>query len=410
MKIALLGYGKEGQAAEKYFTARGAEIKIFENFTDEDVEHFNLDGYDLILRSPSVRPRPGWSSMTKYFFENCPCPIIGVTATKGKGTTCSFIASILKACGETVHLVGNIGVPAISELDKIQPTDVVVYEMSSFQLWNLDRSPRVAVVGVIEPDHLNVHRDYDEYVSAKANIARHQSANDYLVYYKDNADSAKIASESPATKIAYPTTHVPQDVLDSIVIPGRHNRDNAMAAILAVSCHYGLPVQDFIKQKATDIRTGLANFKGLPHRLEYLQTLNNVLYYDDNFATNPASMKVAVESFPEQKVVLILGGRDKTENEDLPEIMDILTNNQNLAKIVLMGESGHELYRRYQDERFVLVESLAEAVEVAKTAAESVATSSSPAILLMSPAAASFDMFENVYDRGDQFKKIVQKK
>ena len=410
MKIALLGYGKEGQAAEKYFTARGAEIKIFENFTDEDVEHFNLDGYDLILRSPSVRPRSGWSSMTKYFFENCPCPIIGVTATKGKGTTCSFIASILKACGETVHLVGNIGVPAISELDKIQPTDVVVYEMSSFQLWDLDRSPRVAVVGVIEPDHLNVHRDYNEYVSAKANIARHQSANDYLVYYKDNADSVKIANESPAIKNAYPTTDIPQDVLDSIVIPGRHNRDNAMAAILAVSCYYGLPVQDFIKQKATDIRTGLANFKGLPHRLEYLQTLNNVLYYDDNFATNPASMKVAVESFPEQKVVLILGGRDKTENEDLPEIMDILTNNQNLAKIVLMGESGHEIYRRYQDERFVLVESLTEAVEVAKTAAEDIATPSNPAVLLMSPAAASFDMFENVYDRGDQFKKIVQKK
>lgn len=402
MKIALLGYGKEGQAAEKYFAARGAEITKFENFTDEEILREDLSGYDLILRSPSVRPHEGWSSMTRYFFKHCPCPIIGVTATKGKGTTCSFIASLLRAMGEKVYLVGNIGVPAISVLDELTADSVVVYEMSSFQLWDLDRSPRVAVVGMIEPDHLNMHRDFDEYVMAKANIGRYQSESDYLVYYRDNADSLRIANESKAQKIAYPGV-VPAEILDAVVIPGRHNRDNAEAAVVAVACYYGKSVEEFVAENGDKIKAGLGDFKGLPHRLEFLREINGVLYYDDNFATNAGSIRVAVEAFGGKNIVLILGGRDKTDYEDLPEIYEILTTHQNIRKVILMGESGHEIAKRYNDERFIVVESLKEAVETAKTEAEKL----SDAIVLMSPAAASFDMFHDVYDRGAQFKKLV---
>ena len=151
MKIAILGNGKEGKAVREYFEAQGDECQIFENFTDKDIDSFDLNKFDEVFRSPSVRPRSGWNSSTKYFLENCPCPIIGVTGTKGKGTTCSLISSILKSLGKKTWLVGNIGNPAITELDKVSGDDVVVYELSSFQLWDLERSPNVAVVLPIEP-------------------------------------------------------------------------------------------------------------------------------------------------------------------------------------------------------------------------------------------------------------------
>lgn len=180
MNIAILGFGKEGKSAEKYFTGKNHEVAIFDDFTLEDLTKTNFDGFDLILRSPSVHPHSGWSSITRYFFEHCPCPIIGVTGTKGKGTTCTLITDLLRNLNESenknkttanrnIYLVGNIGTPAIDILDRLCPDDIVIYEMSSFQLWDLEKSPHVAVILGIEPDHLNVHDDLDDYVSAKSN-------------------------------------------------------------------------------------------------------------------------------------------------------------------------------------------------------------------------------------------------
>ena len=405
MKIALLGYGKEGQAAEKYFGKKGATFDIFENFSYDEIAKKDYSSYDIILRSPSVPPipnEPKLSSLTKYFFDHCPCQIIGVTATKGKGTTCSFIESLLKALGEDVYLVGNIGTQAIEVLDNLKESSVVVYEMSSFQLWDLTKSPHIAVVGTIEPDHLNVHKDFDDYTSAKANICRHQSTNDYLVYYSKNPDSVKIASTSNAKKITYPFD-VPTDILDAVVIPGDHNKENAMAAIAAVASYINISPDEFIKGYKNEIIKGLSNFKGLPHRLEYVREINGVKYYDDNFSTNPASTRVAINAFPNNDVVTIIGGRDKTDNEDLPEIYEVISA-KNVKKVILMGESGHELANRYKDKRFIVTESLEEAVNTAKLEAEKLAS----AIILMSPSAASFDMFKNVYDRGDQYQALVK--
>ena len=167
MKIAILGYGKEGHSAEAYFTKHGNEVQIFDKFTEEELGKMDFSGFDMVLRSPSVRPREGFSSMTRYFFDNCPAPIIGVTGTKGKGTTCSMITAILKELGKNVYLVGNIGKPVIDVLDDLKADDIVVFEMSSFQLWDLEKSPHVAVVLRIEADHLNVHDGFDDYVNAK---------------------------------------------------------------------------------------------------------------------------------------------------------------------------------------------------------------------------------------------------
>ena len=404
MKIALLGYGKEGQAAEKYFkTHFNAECDIFENFTPEEIKQRDYSSYDMILRSPSVPPLslPNESSLTRYFFDHCPCPIIGVTATKGKGTTCSFIKSILDSLGEDAYLVGNIGTPAIEVLDNLNPNSVVVYEMSSFQLWDLKKSPHIAVLGHLEPDHLNVHKDYVDYLNAKANITRWQTTDDYLIYYSKNPETAKIANTSKATKIPYPY-EVSDDILKAIYLPGKHNQENALAAIAAVASYKNTSPDEFIREKKPEIITGLSNFRGLPHRLEFLRELNGVKYYDDNFSTNPSSTRVAVNAFPDSNVVLILGGRDKTNYEDLPEIYEIIKAPQ-VKKVILIGESGHELASRYQDSRFTLANSLEAAVQSARKTAESL----NSAVVIMSPAAASFDMFENVYDRGEQYQKII---
>lgn len=407
MKIALLGYGKEGKAAEEYFLKHdpNAEIKVYQDFSFEEISGQDFSDFDLVFRSPSVHPFPGVSSMTRYFFEHCPCPIIGVTGTKGKGTTCSLIKSILEVLGRKVFLVGNIGVPSISVLDDIQDNDVVVYEMSSFQLWDMDLSPHVAVVVTIEPDHLNIHDGYEDYISAKMNIGRNQKPDDFMVYNGKNTESKRIAEVSPAKKMGYLASSVPEEILMQTAIPGGHNRDNAAAAIFSVAAYLGLSVDEFIEKYSSEIKQGLSNFKGLPHRLEFLRELNGVKYYDDNFSTNISSTIVAVDAFPENNLVMIVGGRDKTGNEDLPEIYNLFKTRENIKKIVLMGESGHELYKRYSDERFVLVESLEEAISSARDFAEKM----TDAIVLMSPSAASFDMFKDVYDRGAKYQEMIAK-
>ena len=410
MKILLLGYGKEGQALENYFKSheKSAEIEIWQDFTPEELKQRNYSSYDIIFRSPSVPPLhlKNESSITKYFFDHCPCPVIGVTATKGKGTTCSFIKSLLDAHQEDAYLVGNIGEPAINALDELKETSVVVYEMSSFQLWDLEKSPHVACIGTIEPDHLNVHKDYSEYKSAKANICRYQTADDYLIYYQKNPESVELARTTDKPhKIPYPF-EIPDDIKAAIRIPGLHNLENAIAAIAAVASYKNISPDEYLREYRDEIITGLSSFHGLPHRLEFVRKIDGIKFYDDNFSTNVASTKVALTAFPGEKIIPIIGGLDKTDYQDLPELYKIL-NQDYIPAIILMGKSGHEFINRYQDsdlkDRLILTDSLKKAVEKAYEAAKNKDAS----IVVMSPAAASFDMFENVYDRGDQYKKII---
>ena len=406
MKILLLGYGKEGQAIEKYLKnhEKDAEIEIWQDFDRQELDQKDYSSFDCIFRSPSVPPLglKNESSITKYFFDHCPCEIIGVTATKGKGTTCSFIKALLDASKEDAYLVGNIGEPAINVLDQLKEDSVVVYEMSSFQLWDLQKSPHIAVIGTIEPDHLNVHKDYDEYKWAKANICRHQTANDYLVYYKNNPESIQISEATDkAKKLPYPY-EIPEDIKNAIRIPGNHNINNAIAALTAVACHKNISPDEYFKRYKNEIIEGLQNFQGLPHRLEFVRELNGVRFYDDNFSTNPASTEVAINAFINQPIIPIIGGRDKTDYDDLPKIHALLKS-PHIPTVILIGESGHQLMNRYHQPNYILTESLEDAVRTAYKTAKNHKNS----IVLMSPSAASFDMFENVYDRGDQYKEIV---
>lgn len=412
MKIALLGYGKEGQAIEKYFKSHEQDLvcDIFENFTPEENAKRDYSSYDIIFRSPSVPPLhlKNESSITKYFFDHCPCPIIGVTATKGKGTICSFIKSLLDAENEDAYLVGNIGEPAINVLDQLTSESVVVYELSSFQLWDLDKSPHISVIGHLEPDHLNIHKDYDDYLEAKSNIASHQSSDDYCIYFAPNPESVKLADTSSAHKIPYPF-NIPGDIEQAITLPGKHNQDNATAAIAAIASYYNISPDEYLTNHKPAIIQGLSSFHGLPHRLEFLRELNGVKYYDDNFATNASSTKVALDAFPDSDIILILGGRDKTNYQDLPEIHQLIEP-LNVSRVILIGESGHKLYTDFHEPKYMLAASLEEAVKTAQNEAETLAAvgyTDRDIIVLMSPAAASFDMFDNVYDRGAKYQKLI---
>ena len=208
-----------------------------------------------------------------------------------------------------------------------------------------------------------------------------------------------------ARQVPYPFP-IPDDIKAAITLPGEHNLENAIAAIAAVSCYYNISPDEYLREHHPAILEGLHSFHGLPHRLEFLREYRHIKYYDDNFSTNPSSTRVAINAFPDDQLVLIVGGRDKTNNADLPELYEILKS-PNISKIILIGESGHALNDKYHDARFRIANSLSDAITTAKLEAEAITSKDHPAIVLMSPAAASFDMFENVYDRGTQYQNLI---
>lgn len=436
MKIAIAGYGIEGEASYEYWNDSGNEVVIAdERDVIDDLpksvqtilgsDAFSkLGDFDLIVRSPSVNPKKVpygdkvWSA-TNEFFATCPAPIIGVTGTKGKGTTCSLIASILRAAGKTVHLVGNIGTPALAELPKIQSGDIVVFELSSFQLWDVKKSPYVAVVLMIEPDHLDIHDSMDDYVDAKANIRRFQSLEDVCVYHPTNYLSQQIAgvklerfdAEHYGGSLEFAKRYAIKDddqvytqddffcvqgrnicSTENLKLPGDHNLENACAAMSAVS-ELWLNVTD--EQYAE----GLRNFTGLPHRLKYVAEKHGVRYYDDSISTTPGSAIAAIKSF-DGPIVLILGGHDK--GGDYDELMHVCHDEQ--VTVIAIGENREaiaELCVEHGVEYGIEPGDMSSIVARAAMEAKS-------GVVVLSPAAASFDMFKNYADRGDQFIAAVE--
>ena len=412
MKIVIAGFGVEGQSNLRYFREKFPEADFLVADERKKVDNLpenvayqtgfsGLENADLIVRSPSLPPKKIktsgqiWSA-TNEFFANCPATIIGVTGTKGKGTTCSFISSILRAAGKTVHLVGNIGVPALDILLKIEKNDIVVYELSSFQLWDLQKSPHVAVVLMIEPDHLNVHADFNDYLAAKANIAKSQTADDYVVYNSQNEFSSSIADASLAQKKEYPFA-LSDDIISAIRLPGKHNVDNACAAILAVKSILPNVSDDEIKK-------GLSEFTGLPHRLKFVAEKYGVKYYDDSISTTPGSAIAALKAFAEPKI-LILGGSDK--GADYSELAKEIAR-QNVRLIIINGANADEIREVLREEKVdcdIVQLNMAGMKEVAKSAKNK---AQSGDVVILSPAAASFDMFKSYSDRGEQFVAAVE--
>lgn len=427
MNIAIAGYGIEGKASYKYWNMPEHELTIVdERESIDDVPEgartllgpgvfTQLQGFDLVVRTASLPPKKImtdgkiWSA-TNEFFAMCPAPIIGVTGTKGKGTTASLVASILRAAGKMIHLVGNIGTSALEALPQIKADDIVVFELSSFQLWDIKKSPQVAVVLMIEPDHLDIHENFEEYVEAKANIRRFQGTDDICIYHPTNELSHKIAlsneSAGPMVRFGVPddgqvyvseNTFFVQDqaicTTHAVQLPGAHNLENACAAISAARIFT-------IDNDA--IERGLRSFTGLPHRLEYAATVNGVKYYDDSFSSATPATKVAVSSF-EAPVVLIMGGYDR--GIEYADFARDLATRPNLKHVITLGQTGPKLAALLKENGY---QSVTEVTSL-KSAVEAAREVSVPGdVVVLSPGCASFDMFKDFTDRGEQFQQEVR--
>ena len=441
MKIALIGFGLEAKSAYDYLKSidQNNTFEIYDENPKSKIElpngvkffgdfhDFSKIQADLIVRTPAVNPsrlpkNAKITSVTNLFFEKCPALIIGVTGSKGKGTVSSFIAEILRAAGLRVHLVGNIGLPALNELSKIQKDDAVIYELSSFQLWDAQKSPHIAILNNLEVDHLDVHDDFEDYVAAKMNIAKNQTENDFFIFNAENPIVLKNVENLKSQLKAelqpfqnYNLAHIQENYFlwgdevlfetDILKIPGEHNQKNACAAMIATF--------DFLREKGFEIeeifdfwREGLSKFTGLPHRLKFVREFEGVRFYDDSIATTPGSAIAALNSFEKPKI-LILGGSNK--GADLSELIEKISKipEQELRKVILMGAESSKLAQKLTQagfERFVNLGQGTNMKEVVKTSFEN---AQSGDVVILSPAHASFDMFKSYVDRGEQFVENV---
>lgn len=424
MKIAIAGYGIEGESSYRYYSQDSDNKITIVNEINPEIPIPNgvqtligrdvfskLYGYDLIIRTPGLPPNKIkadgkiWSG-TNEFFAKCPAKIIGVTGSKGKGTTASLVANILESAGKKVWLVGNIGKPALDVLQYIKADDYVVYELSSFQLWDLEKSPQIAVVLFIEQEHLNVHTNMEEYIMAKSHIAIHQTTYDLIVFNKSNQYSNQIASMSKANLVGFQdqkTAHVKEGYfwyneqkicsINTLNIVGNHNLDNACAAIDAIWS---------ITDDISAIEKGLGNFKGLPHRLQFVREIDGVKYYDDSIATTPSSAIAALCSFDCHKVI-ILGGSSK--GSDFSELANEIKKHDAVA--ILIGDEAEiiaDAFKKVNFKNYEIIDkpNMGQIVDRAKILADN------RGVVLLSPSSASFGLFKNYIDRGEQFCASVR--
>lgn len=340
-------------------------------------------------------------SPMKLFFDICPAKnIIGVTGTKGKGTTSSLIYSIFKAAKKDVYLGGNIGVAPFSFLNKLKKDSCVVLELSSFQLEDLNKSPHICVITNFYSEHLapadpnnpNFHKSLSAYWKAKANIFIHQNDNDWLV--AGQQIEKRVLHELKITKAKSQVIFYDKSGFPSL-LPGDHNRENIAAAV---------QVAELLAIKENIIRKAVSSFKGLEHRLELVREFVGVKYYDDSFATTPEATIIAMKAISAQKIML-LGGAEK--NADFSQLARIAKKSVKFV-VLLSGVATPRIKKEllavgFKNNQMKLVHNIVEAVKVAKDKAVA-----GDAVIL-STACASFGMFNNYKERGNLFKIEVNK-
>ena len=432
MNIAILGFAGQGKSAYEYWDQPGNKITICDAKIDVVVPdgamaHLgpdylkHLDEFDLLVRTPALHPRDivaanpevpnildKVTTVTNEFFKVCPSKnIIGVTGTKGKGTASTLIAKMLEAAGKKVRLGGNIGVAPLDMLkNNIQPEDFVVLELANFQLIDLKYSPPLAVCLMVVPEHLDWHEDVNEYITAKQQLFANQTEKDRAIYLFESENSLKVVGVSKAQKIPYfaaPGAEVKDGQIvidnqkicgvDELKLLGKHNWQNACAAVTAVWQ---------ITQNVEAIKSVLTTFEGLEHRLELVKEVGGVKYYDDSFGTTPETAMVAIEAFEEPKVV-ILGGSDK--GADFSQLAQAVKAN-NVRSVITIGKMAEKIenvLKTVNFENFVAGgNTMSEIVNVAQSRAL-------PGdVVLLSTACASFDMFNDYKDRGEQFQEAVE--
>lgn len=386
-----------------------------------------LKGFDMIFRSPSCLPtKPELqqeenrgaivTTEIEMLMKMCPCKMIGITGSDGKTTTTSLVASILQKAGYRVFLGGNIGIPLFTKLSEMTPQDIVVLELSSFQLMGMEISPDIAVITNITPNHLNIHKDYEEYIEAKKNIFKFQNEDGILILNHDNEITKNCAKEANGKVIFFSRKEkldngfmvdgrVIKECEDRIrkhifngedaILRGNHNLENIATAIATTKTLVTL-------EEAVE---AIKEFKPVEHRIELVREMDQVKWYNDSASSSPTRTLSGLNAFDED-IILIAGGYDK--NLDYEPLAKPIV--EKVKGLLLIGQTSgkifdvvkQELEDQKKDLPIYMCESLAQTVTLAKKLAKS------GNVVLFSPASASFDMFQDFADRGNQFKKLVK--
>lgn len=447
-KVAIIGLGVSNIPLLDYMNEKEARVTVFDDRTIDKIPmealekirkyeinaYFgedslkNLKGYDIIFRSPSCMPtreelqeevKRGavLTSEIEMVLQMSPSTIIGVTGSDGKTTTTTLIYEIIKAKGYKCFLGGNIGTPLFIKIEEMLPEDIVVLEMSSFQLMGMEISPQISVITNISPNHLNIHKDYEEYIEAKKNIFKNQDNNGVIVLNYDNEITKEFENEANGKVRFFSSKEklsdgiilddgiikeckdkVRRHILDTknIKLRGNHNYENACAAIAATA---GLVDVD------TQIDV-ISNFGGVEHRLELVKEIDGVKWYNDSIGTSPTRTIAGLHSF-EEEIVLIAGGYDK-HLDYKPLAKPIL---EKVKTLILMGQTADKIFYAVKEEAEIqnkqieiyVCDSLEDTVKMAHKVAKQ------GQIVLFSPASASFDLFKNFAERGKKFKELVNR-
>ncbi len=390
-----------------------------------------LTGFDIIFRSPSCLPTTPElvaeaergaiiTTEVEMVIELCPGLVIGVTGSDGKTTTTTLIYEILKGDGYNCFLGGNIGTPLFTKISEMTPEDIVVLELSSFQLMNMKISPQIAIITNITPNHLNIHSDMDEYIEAKKTIYKYQEKDGLLILNYDNEITRACAKNAPGKVMFFSSKNKIQNgyiydredgkikvcenglrkhVFDTrnMILHGVHNFENACSAIIAT--------KDLVKKESID--KVLTEFKGVEHRLEFIkETKNRIKWYNDSVSSSPTRTIAGLNAFALKNIVLIAGGYDKNLDYNIlaKPIID------NCKSLILLGQTSKKIEKAVLLELKKLRKTLpiysCESLKTAVETANKIATQGD--IVLFSPASASFDMFKNFAERGEIFKKYVK--
>lgn len=429
-RAALIGFGVSNRAAARFLVSVGMTVTAYDNKASDEAsasaremgveliecEKFENVDADIVLRSPGVRPdsigisRGELTSEVELFVSLCPCPIYAVTGSDGKTTTTTLISKMLEAefsgTDRRVWLGGNIGTPLLPEIENVDPSDACVLELSSFQLMTMTFSPRAAVVTNVSPNHLNWHTSMDEYVAAKRRIFENQTPDCRLILNAENAITSSFAADARGEVLCFSSKN-PADATISdgaiyiggrriiptseMIIPGVHNAENMMAAMLAVS---GAVSVESIQKVA---RT----FRGVPHRAELVLEKNGVKFYNSSIDTSPTRTVAALSAF-RQKVIVVIGGYDK----HIPPGPLTEPLKEKTKKIFCTGDTGKTILEMMKNAGYSGEISYTADFDEAVTRAARSAEQGD--IVILSPAAASFDRFKNFEERGERFVQILK--
>ena len=445
-KIAIIGLGVSNIPLIDYLYNKKARVTVFDDRNIEEIPkeimdkitNYNfefsfgpnslekLKGFDMILRSPSCLPtKPELveeaergaivTSEIELLMKMCPGKIIGVTGSDGKTTTTSMIYAILKEAGLNAYLGGNIGVPLFTKLEEMKPQDIIVLELSSFQLMGMEVSPDISVITNITPNHLNIHKDYEEYIDSKKNIYRFQDENGIVVLNYDNEITRKCANEVKGKVIFFSSKEklengfivdenvikkcedkVRTHILDTkdLILRGKHNYQNVCTALAATNSLVDINIA--IK--------AVKNFKPVEHRIEFIREIDNVKWYNDSASSSPTRTLSGLNAFDED-IILIAGGYDK--NLDYTPLAKTIV--EKVKTLILIGQTAGKIFDAVKKELenqnkkldIYMCDTLENTIEIAKKSAKP------GQVVLFSPASASFDMFKNFADRGNKFKNLV---